>query len=93
MTPTEPRDHAAAEPLAVEAATTSEPMDGRMMWVMMAGCCVVIPLALIFGFASAGSLAGASPWLIGIGVVLAVLLLLARRRPSRSSDNAGKPRT
>lgn len=58
-------------------------MDSRMMWVMMIGCCLAIPLALIFGFASVGSLAGASPWLIGLAVVLALGLLVVRRRPGR----------
>lgn len=58
-------------------------MDSRMMWVMMIGCCLAIPLALIFGLASAGGLAGGSPWLIGLAVVLALGLLVVRRRPGR----------
>jgi len=55
-------------------------MDSRMMWVMMIGCCLAIPLALIIGGASFAGLAGASPWLIGLGVILAVALLVVRRR-------------
>ena len=51
-----------------------------MMWVMMIGCCLAIPLALIIGGASFAGLAGASPWLIGLGVILAVALLVVRRR-------------
>ncbi len=54
-------------------------MDSRMMWVMMIGCCLAIPLALIIGGASLGGLAGASPWLIGAGVVLAVALVVTLR--------------
>lgn len=55
-------------------------MDSRMMWVMMIGCCLAIPLALIVGGASFAGLAGASPWLIGAGVVLALALVVVRRR-------------
>lgn len=55
-------------------------MDSRMMWAMMIGCCLAIPLALIIGGASFAGLAGASPWLIGAGVVLAVALIVVRRR-------------
>jgi hypothetical protein len=58
-------------------------MDSRMMWVMMIGCCLAIPLALIIGGASLGGLAGASPWLIGVGVVLAIALLVTRRISNR----------
>lgn len=54
-------------------------MDSRKMWVMMIGCCLAIPLALIIGGASLGGLAGASPWLIGVGVILAVALVVAHR--------------
>ena len=59
---------------------TADQMDSRMMWVMMIGCCLAIPLALIIGGASFAGLAGASPWLIGLGVILAVALLVVRRR-------------
>jgi hypothetical protein len=55
-------------------------MDSRMMWVMMIGCCLAIPLALIVGGAGLAGSAGASPWLIGAGVVLAIALLVVRRR-------------
>lgn len=54
-------------------------MDSRMMWAMMLGCCLAIPLALIIGGASFAGFAGASPWLIGAGVVLAVALVVVRR--------------
>jgi hypothetical protein len=77
-------------PATVPAGPTTSPsapaahhgghdMDSRMMWVMMIGCCLAIPLALIIGGASLGGLAGASPWLIGAGVVLAIALLVTRR--------------
>ena len=74
--------------------TGSHQMDSRMMWVMMIGCCLAIPLALIIGGASLGGLAGASPWLIGVGVVLAIALVIihrisARPRCDTSSDNHG----
>lgn len=61
------------------AHSSGHQMDSRMMWVMMIGCCLAIPLALIIGGASLGGFAGASPWLIGVGVVLAVALVVARR--------------
>jgi hypothetical protein len=54
-------------------------MDSRMMWAMMIGCCLAIPLAPIIGGASLGGLAGASPWLIGTGVVLAVAMVNTHR--------------
>ena len=54
-------------------------MDSRMMWVMMIGCCLAIPFAIIIGGAGLAGLAGASPWLIGVGVVLAIALLVTRR--------------
>ena len=60
-------------------AASAHQMDGRMVWVMMIGCCLAIPLALIIGGAGLGSLAGASNWLIGAGVVLAVALVITRR--------------
>lgn len=61
------------------APAGGHPMDSRMMWVMMIGCCLAIPLALIIGGASLGGLAGASPWLIGVGVVLAIALVVTHR--------------
>lgn len=54
-------------------------MDSRMMWAMMIGCCLAIPLALIIGGVGLGSAAGLSPWLLGAAAVLAVALLVARR--------------
>ena len=54
-------------------------MDSRMMWVMMIGCCLAIPLALIIGGVGLGSVAGLSPWLLGVAAVLAVALLVAPR--------------
>jgi len=68
-----------AGPSAPAAHQAGHGMDSRMMWVMMIGCCLAIPLALIIGGASLGGLAGASPWLIGAGVVLAVALVVTRR--------------
>ena len=62
------------------APASGHQMDSRMMWVMMIGCCLAIPLALIIGGASFAGFAGASPWLIGLGVILAVALLVVRRR-------------
>ncbi|MGQ0831613.1 MAG: hypothetical protein ACT4OV_08035 [Microthrixaceae bacterium] len=50
-----------------------------MMWVMMLGCCLAIPLALIFGGASLGGIAGANPWLLGVGAILAIALVIIRR--------------
>ncbi len=69
--------------------TTAQPtpMNGRMMWVMLIGCCLAIPLALIIGGVTAGGLAGASPWLLGVAALLAVALLIVRRIPTaRGSD-------
>ena len=60
--------------------TAGHQMDSRMMWVMMIGCCLAIPFALIIGGASIAGFAGASPWLIGLGVILVVALLVVRRR-------------
>ncbi len=90
MTDTGHPDHETEAPTAVSTEpTTGLPapaaphaghhMDSRMMWVMMIGCCLAIPLALIIGGASLGGLAGASPWLIGAGVLLAVALVVTRR--------------
>ncbi|MCZ7537237.1 MAG: hypothetical protein M5T61_15915 [Acidimicrobiia bacterium] len=59
--------------------TPPRPTDTRMMWVMMIGCCLAIPLALILGGASLAGLAGASPWLIGLAVVLAIALVITHR--------------
>ena len=67
------------EPTAPASPAAGHDMDSRMMWVMMLGCCLAIPLALIIGGASLGGLAGASPWLIGVGVVLAIALVVTRR--------------
>lgn len=61
-------------------AGRDQPIEHRMMWVMMIGCCLAVPLALIIGGAGVAGLAGASPWLIGAGVVLAVALVVVRRR-------------
>ena len=59
--------------------TGGHQMDSRMMWVMMIGCCLAIPLALIVGGVGLGSAAGLSPWLLGVAAVLAVALLVTRR--------------
>lgn len=75
-TPTTTPEEPGAGPAAHQAG---HDVDSRMMWVMMIGCCLAIPLALIIGGASLGGLAGASPWLIGAGVVLAVALVITRR--------------
>ncbi len=60
-------------------ASPDHQMDGRMMWVMMVGCCLAIPLAFIIGGAGLGSLAGESNWLIGAAVLLAIALVITRR--------------
>jgi hypothetical protein len=57
----------------------SDHMSGRMMWVMVLGCCLAIPVALIVGGASIGGIAGANPWLLGVGAILAVALVITRR--------------
>ncbi len=54
-------------------------MDSRMMWVMMLGCCLAIPLALAIGGVGLGSAAGLSPWLLGVAAVLAVALVVTHR--------------
>ena len=74
MTDTGHHDHHTDTP-----ATPPRPMDTRLMWVMMIGCCLAIPLALILGGASLAGLAGASPWLIGAAVVLAIALVISSR--------------
>jgi hypothetical protein len=61
------------------ADPASDPMSSRMMWAMMLGCCLAIPLALIVGGASIGGIAGANPWLLGVGAILAVALVITRR--------------
>ena len=68
-----------AEPSTSHSAPVGHNMNSRMMWVMMIGCCLAIPLALILGGAGLAGLAGASPWLIGAAVVLAVALLVTHR--------------
>lgn len=69
----------ATEPTPPASHQGGHQMDGRMMWVMMIGCCLAVPLAFIVFGASLAGLAGASPWLIGVAVVLAVALLITRR--------------
>lgn len=69
----------ATEPTPPASHQDGPQMDGRMMWAMMIGCCLAIPLALIFFGAGLGSLAGASPWFIGAAVVLAIALVISRR--------------
>lgn len=63
--------------------TTPDPVPdtrpSRMMWAMMLGCCLAIPLALIIGGASIGGIAGVNPWLVGVGAILAVALVITRR--------------
>lgn len=65
---------------AGKPAAQEQQIDHRLMWVMMIGCCLAVPVALIAGGAGLAGLAGASPWLIGVGVVLAVALVLVRSR-------------
>ena len=77
---TSKQDENATSGISTPPTASAHQMDGRMMWVMMIGCCLAIPLALIIGGASFAGLAGASPWLIGLGVILAVALLVVRRR-------------
>lgn len=55
------------------------PMNRRMMWAMMIGCCLALPLALIIAGLTAGGIAGVRPWLLGLAAVLAVALLIAHR--------------
>lgn len=83
MTDTGHHDHHTDTP-----AAPLRQMDTRIMWVMMIGCCLAIPLALILGGASLAGLAGASPWLIGLAVVLAIALVIIRRvsRSPRCDD-------
>lgn len=76
---TSKQDENATSGISTPPTASAHQMDGRMMWVMMIGCCLAIPLALIIGGAGLGSLAGASNWLIGAGVVLAVALVITRR--------------
>lgn len=79
--PTTERNHGDQQTNSPEPAPSGgHQMDSRMMWVMMLGCCLAIPLALIVGGASFAGFAGASPWLIGAGVVFAISLLAVRRR-------------
>ncbi|MBK5224900.1 MAG: hypothetical protein JJE52_18900 [Acidimicrobiia bacterium] len=79
--PTTEHNHGDQQTNSLEPAPSGgHQMDSRMMWVMMLGCCLAIPLALIVGGASFVGFAGASLWLIGAGVVLAVALLVVRRR-------------
>lgn len=61
------------------AASGGHQMDSRIMGVMMIGCCVAVPLALIIGGAGVGSLSGASPWLVGVGAALAIALVIVHR--------------
>ncbi len=79
---TETHSHDAQTPTSdpkASPASSGHQMDGRMMWVMMIGCCLAIPLAPIIGGAGLGSLAGASNWLMGAGVILAIALVITRR--------------
>ena len=86
----------AAVPDNPTAATNQQgghQMDSRMMWVMMAGCCLAIPLALIIGGASLGGLAGVSSWLIGAAHHPPRLQRAPRRRPEPTivSETATDP--
>lgn len=60
-------------------APTKDPMGSRMMWAMMIGCCLAIPLALIVGGVGIGGIAGVNPWLLGAGAVLAIAMVITRR--------------
>ena len=92
MSPAEPtRDDTKPDGEKAGLSSGSQQMDMRMMWVMMIGCCVAIPLALIIGGASLGGMAGVSPWLIGAGVLLAMALLITRRMSSGSDGSAAAP--
>lgn len=78
------------EPTPPASRRGGHQMDGRMMWAMMIGCCLAIPVGLIIFGAGLGSLAGASPWLIGAAVVLAIALVITRhgsRAPHRDSSS------
>jgi len=66
------------------ARSGSHEMDSRMMWVMMLGCCLAIPLALILGGAGLAG-AGASPWFIGAAVILAIAVVVVVRRRSAAT--------
>jgi hypothetical protein len=73
-------DHHDQVPTRTEQSTPPRgQMDSRMMWVMMLGCCLAIPLALIIGGVGLGGAAGLSPWLLGVAAVLAVALVVTRR--------------
>ena len=80
MLTTDPRPAGQRTNASGPAPSGGHQMGSRMMWVMTIGCCLAIPLALIIGGASFAGFAGASPWLIGAGVVLAIALLVVRRR-------------
>lgn len=69
---------------AGKPAGREQKIDHRMMWVMMVGCCLAVPLAFIIGGAGVGGLVGASPWLVSVGIVLAVALVVVRRRTGRT---------
>ena len=73
---------------------SSEPHHGRghndrLMWVMMLGCCLAIPLALIITGVTAGALAGAKPWLLATAGALAIALVIAHRGSAVPSCHAG----
>ncbi len=60
-----------------------------MMWVMMIGCCLAVPVALILVAVTAGSVAGLRPWLLGVGAALAVALLVVHRASGRAGVRLG----
>jgi len=73
---------------------SSDPHHGRghndrLMWVMMLGCCLVIPVALIVTGVTAGDLAGAKPWLLASAGALAIALVIAHRVSAVPSCRAG----
>ncbi len=95
MTETHTHSHDVQSPTSdpkASPASSGHQVDSRMMWVMMIGCCLAIPLALIIGGAGLGSLAGANNWLIGAVVVLAIALVITRRISSgRNCDSPDGP--
>lgn len=80
MSATEPNPADRQTNAPESAPSGGHQMDSRMMWVMMIGCCLAIPLALIIGGVGLAGFGGASPWLIGAGVLLVIALLGVRRR-------------
>jgi hypothetical protein len=79
MTETHHDDHDQVPARTEQSTPPRGQMDSRMMWVMMIGCCLAIPVALIIGGVGLSSAGGLSPWLLGVAAVLAVALVVTRR--------------